>query len=154
MYLLPAVNLQLRPRLLDLQPGTRIVSHDWDMGDWAPDRTRRIEAPDKRIGREKHSTLHLWIVPAWVAGSWCAGDARLDVTQRFQTFSATLSRRDAPTPVMVFDGRIDGTALRAHGVHDARLTAHPDQLEVESIGTPGHIPAGVRFTRAGAAGCV
>ena len=40
MYLLPEVNLQLRPRLLDLKPGTRIVSHDWDMGDWLPDRSQ------------------------------------------------------------------------------------------------------------------
>jgi SAM-dependent methyltransferase len=47
MYLLPEVNLQLRPRLLALKPGTRIVSHDWDMGDWKPDRVVTVEAPDK-----------------------------------------------------------------------------------------------------------
>jgi SAM-dependent methyltransferase len=64
MYLLPEVNLQLRPRLLALKPGTRIVSHDWDMGDWPPDRTIVVDAPDKPIGREKLSRLHLWTVPA------------------------------------------------------------------------------------------
>jgi SAM-dependent methyltransferase len=63
MYLLPEVNLQLKPRLLALKPGTRIVSHDWDMGDWKPDRTIEVDAPDKPIGREKRSKLHLWIVP-------------------------------------------------------------------------------------------
>ncbi len=64
MYLLPDVNLQLRPRLLALKPGTRIVSHDWDMGDWKPDRVVTVEAPDKPIGREKRSRLYLWTVPA------------------------------------------------------------------------------------------
>lgn len=62
MYLLPEVNLQLKPRLLQLKPGTRIVSHDWDMGDWKPDRVITVDVPDKPIGREKKSTLYLWIV--------------------------------------------------------------------------------------------
>ena len=62
LYLLPEVNLQLRPRLQKLKPGTRIVSHDWDMGDWKPDRTIEVDAPDKTIGREKKSRIHLWIV--------------------------------------------------------------------------------------------
>jgi SAM-dependent methyltransferase len=63
MYLLPEVNLQLKPRLRKLRPGTRIVSHDWDMGaDWPPDRTLVVDAPDKPIGREKKSRLHLWVV--------------------------------------------------------------------------------------------
>jgi SAM-dependent methyltransferase len=154
MYLLPAVNLQLRPRLLDLAPGTRIVSHDWDMGDWTPDGSRRVDAPDKRIGLERSSTLHLWIVPANVEGSWCAGDARLDITQRFQTFSATLSRRDTPAPLMVFDGRIEGTQLRAHGVHSARLRAiDSERLQVESSGLPGQPLAQTSFTRARGDGC-
>ena len=64
MYLLPEVNLQLRPKLLALKPGTRIVSHDWDMGDWKPDRVVTVDAPDKPIGREKLSRLYLWTVPA------------------------------------------------------------------------------------------
>jgi predicted methyltransferase len=64
MYLLPEVNMQLRPKLLQLKPGTRIVSHDWDMGDWKPERVVTVEAPDKPIGREKTSKLYLWTVPA------------------------------------------------------------------------------------------
>ena len=91
MYLLPEVNLQLRPRLLALAPGTRIVSHDWDMGDWLPDRSLTLDAPDKTIGREKRSTVHLWVVPAQVQGLWCTAGGTLAITQRFQTFSATLS---------------------------------------------------------------
>ena len=64
MYLLPEVNLQLRPKLLALKPGTRIVSHDWDMGGWKPDRVVTVDVPDKPIGREKRSRLYLWTVPA------------------------------------------------------------------------------------------
>jgi ribosomal protein L11 methylase PrmA len=63
LYLLPEVNLQLRPRLQALKAGTRIVSHDWDMGDWKPDRVVTVDAPDKPIGREKVSRLYLWTVP-------------------------------------------------------------------------------------------
>ncbi len=63
LYLLPEVKLQLRPRLLALKPGTRIVSHDRDMGDWKPDRVVTVDVPDKPIGREKLSRLYLWMVP-------------------------------------------------------------------------------------------
>jgi SAM-dependent methyltransferase len=62
MYLLPAVNLALRPRLRRLKPGTRIVSHDWDMGDWAPVKSIDVDAPDKRVGLKKSSRLMLWVV--------------------------------------------------------------------------------------------
>ena len=62
MYLLPDVNLRLLPRLRQLRPGTRLVSHDWDMGDWAPQRTIEIDAPEKRVGFRKSSRLMLWTV--------------------------------------------------------------------------------------------
>jgi SAM-dependent methyltransferase len=64
MYLLPDVNLKLRPKLQALKPGTRIVSHDWDMGDWKPDRMITVDVPDKALGRDKFSRLYLWTVPA------------------------------------------------------------------------------------------
>jgi len=60
MYLLPSLNLKLRPRILDLQPGTRIVSHSFDMADWEPD--RKITVEDRNA--------FLWIVPADVSGNW------------------------------------------------------------------------------------
>jgi SAM-dependent methyltransferase len=63
MYLLPEVNLRLRPRLQALKPGTRIVSHDWDLGDWKPDRVVTIDVPNKPYGLEKVSRLYLWTVP-------------------------------------------------------------------------------------------
>ncbi len=62
LYLLPDVNMKLRPALEKLKPGTRIVSHDWDMGDWVPTQTERIAAPDKKVGLLKESKIMLWVV--------------------------------------------------------------------------------------------
>jgi SAM-dependent methyltransferase len=62
MYLLPDVNLKLKPALQRLKKGTRIVSHDWDMGDWQPDRTEIVAAPDKKVGLNKQSKIMLWVV--------------------------------------------------------------------------------------------
>jgi hypothetical protein len=71
MYLLPEVNLALRPQLLfDLRPGTRVVSHDWDMAEWEPDRRLVIQTPGKTVWPMTASTVYLWIVPARVAGYW------------------------------------------------------------------------------------
>jgi hypothetical protein len=71
MYLLPEVNLDLRPRILfELRPGTRVVSHDWNMGDWEPDDRRVIPAPGKTFYPLMQSTVYLWIVPARIAGYW------------------------------------------------------------------------------------
>lgn len=60
MYLLPALNLKLRPKILDLRPGTRVVSHAFNMEDWQPDQTVTVEGRD----------AYLWIVPAKVGGNW------------------------------------------------------------------------------------
>ncbi len=88
MYLLTEVNLALRPALLELKPGTRLVSHDWDMGDWKPDQTTVLDVPDKKIGREKKSSVHLWVVPAKVQGLWCGAGAMrgvsMNMDQRYQ----------------------------------------------------------------------
>ncbi|HEX2827791.1 MAG TPA: methyltransferase domain-containing protein [Burkholderiales bacterium] len=70
MYLLPQVNLQLRPKLLDLKPGTRIVSHDFSMGDWQPEHHEQVESKDKYGGSGGVSDIFLWIVPAKVNGTW------------------------------------------------------------------------------------
>lgn len=93
MYLLPAVNLKLRPKLLTvLKPGTRIVSHDFDMGDWAPDESAELYSKLKYGEAGGNSKVLLWIVPADVAGRWqwrmqIAGqnlDYDLRVVQRYQ----------------------------------------------------------------------
>ena len=149
MYLLPDVNLQLRPSLLALAPGTRIVSHDWDMGDWAPDRTVTVEVPEKTLGRDKSSRVHLWRVPAQVGGRWCAAGASLDITQRFQRFSATLASPGEAAPSAVFDGRIDGTALIAEGASAASLALEGSVLTLRHAG----VASGRRFTRTTGSSC-
>ena len=70
MYLLPRVNLLLRPKLLDLRPGTRIVSHDFSMDDWKPEHHEQVDAKDKYGGSGGQSDIYLWIVPAKVVGAW------------------------------------------------------------------------------------
>jgi SAM-dependent methyltransferase len=111
MYLLPAVNLQLRPALLALKPGTRLVSHDWDMGEWTPDRTLTVEAPTKNIGREKLSQLHLWVVPAPAAGLWCgAGGLQWQLRQQFQMLQG---QAGLAADLLALQGRMAGTTLHA-----------------------------------------
>ncbi len=99
MYLLPEVNLDLRPRILsELRPGTRVVSHDWNMGDWEPDDRRLVPTSEKTVWPIKESTVYLWIVPARVAGYWRGTLACPDgeepvvlvFTQRFQHASASV----------------------------------------------------------------
>jgi SAM-dependent methyltransferase len=137
MYLLPNVNLQLRPRLLALAPGTRIVSHDWDMGHWVPDRTVTVDVPDKALGRDRFSRVHLWIVPARVHGLWCAEGASLEISQRFQRFSATLATAGTAAPAAVFDGRIEATTLRGEGLSPLALRLDVDTLRLlPGAGTP------------------
>ena len=70
MYLLPRVNMELRPRLLDLKPGTRIVSHDFDMDDWKPEETVHMDVKQKYGNAGGTSSIYFYIVPAKVAGSW------------------------------------------------------------------------------------
>lgn len=116
MYLLPDVNLQLRDAILALKPGTRIVSHDWDMGRWAPDRTETIAAPDKPIGRDKVSRVHYWVVPARVAGTWCGQGKKLVISQDFQKVrvNGRSGRVDGATIVVpaALTLELDGPALR------------------------------------------
>ncbi|MEP9401335.1 class I SAM-dependent methyltransferase [Sphingomonas sp. VNH70] len=86
MYLLPRINLALRPRLLtELRPGTRIVTHAFDMGEWRPDGERLVG--DRRV--------YLWIVPAVAGGEWRVTlpggrEAMLTIDQRFQDVTGTL----------------------------------------------------------------
>ena len=116
LYLLPEVNLQLRPRILALRPGTRIVSHDWDMGEWEPDKVVKLEVPDKKIGLEKSSKVFLWVVPARIDGDWCGtGRQRgtaLHVDQEFQKVRAEVYDKDDRRALA---GRIEGNIVRIPG---------------------------------------
>jgi len=90
MYLLPEFNRKLLPRLLALKPGTRIVSHDGEIGDWPADERLEMRAPEKAVGVGGLSKVELWIVPADASGSWVAdipghgGRWRFAVKQKYQ----------------------------------------------------------------------
>lgn len=146
MYLLQDVNLQLRPALLRLKPGTRIVSHDWDLGDWLPDRTRTVDAPDKPVGLDKRSRLMLWVVPARLQGRWCGtgthASARLQLRQQFQLFDATLSTSGAS---LLLAGRIDGPRLQAVGGFEA--SSDGSRVRIRATGTAPAALAGAEFER-------
>ncbi len=146
MYLLPEVNLQLRPALLALTPGTRVVSHDWDMGDWPPDRTQTLDVPEKQIGREKRSHVHLWWVPAPVAGVWCGpGGRRLTLTQHFQLVQGRLEESGGASQLV--SGRLRGTALSLNGTVGGlqlRWSADP-ALRTESAWGPWQRWSGQRW---------
>lgn len=89
MYLLPRVNQELRPKLLDLKPGTRIVSHDFDMGDWKPDSHLRFHSKEKYSGAGGDSEIYFWVVPAKVAGNW---RWELPLRGKSQSYAVTLSQ--------------------------------------------------------------
>ena len=123
MYLLPAINLRLRPRLLtELRPGTRIVAHAFNLGDWAPDAHREVNA----------ANVYLWIVPAVAGGRWLLSDGSgaervLQLDQRFQVVTGTLggaalgevtlrgTRLRFTAGGRSYEGEIDGAAMRGEG---------------------------------------
>jgi hypothetical protein len=69
-YLLPEMNEKLRPKILALKPGTRVVAHDYDMGEWQPDAEKTIVVPEKTVGDPGKSYIFFWVVPAKIAGRW------------------------------------------------------------------------------------
>jgi precorrin-6B methylase 2 len=85
LFLLPTLNLKLRPTLLNLAPGTRIVSNSFTMDDWQPDETATVTE-----GCTTWCTALFWVVPAKVEGTWRVGDKDLTLTQTFQKVSGTL----------------------------------------------------------------
>lgn len=105
LYLTADVNRRLRPRILaEMRPGTRVVSHDFDMGEWRPDRRQRVGA----------ATLYLWLIPARVEGRWTLTDgersATLELDRRFQEVEGTVTA--GGRTLALEQGRLFGRRLR------------------------------------------
>ncbi len=100
LFLLPQLNLKLRPTLLGLAPGTRIVSNSFTMDDWQPDETATVTE-----GCTTWCTALFWVVPAKVDGAWRLGDQDLVLTQQFQKVSGSLGG----TPIA--DGSVRGDEI-------------------------------------------
>lgn len=104
LYLLPELNLQLRPTILQMKPGTRVVAHAFDMGEWHADDTATAAG----------ATAFLWIVPASVQGEWRmsldgAQTARLNLHQAFQNVGGTITLDGRTLPLL--GGRVRGEDL-------------------------------------------
>jgi precorrin-6B methylase 2 len=103
MFLLPSINIKLRPKILDLKPGTRIVSNSFDMEDWKPD-----ETANNVPGCTNWCTAHLWIVPAKVGGTWKLPEGELSIKQTFQMISGTLKNGNVVSPIQ---GKLNGEQI-------------------------------------------
>lgn len=126
MYLLTSVNAKLRPRLLEeLRPGTRLVSHAFDMGEWEPDQHEVVE------GRN----VYLWIVPARVGGEWTVKDGErtfsLSLDQQFQMLkgNATIDGKEVP----VTDARLNGAEIVFTVALDGKPTTFEGKVEGDRI---------------------
>ncbi len=139
IYLLPEVNLMARGKLLALEPGTRIVSHDYGIGDWPPDREFEMDAPGKPVGRSQKSKVMYWVVPDHVAGRWTwsinAGGKALPVElalkQNYQKLEAV--------------AKIDGRAVT---VDEAKLTGRQIDLALTLPGSGKLVFSGKRINQA------
>ena len=106
MYLLHSINIDLRPRLLkELRPGTRIVSHAFDMGDWTPDATLEVSG----IG------IYMWVVPAQVEGAWAWEDSNgnafhIELEQKYQKITGQAWQADEEIDIK--SATLDGCDLR------------------------------------------
>jgi SAM-dependent methyltransferase len=139
MFLLTSINLKLRPTLLDLEPGTRIVSNTFEMGDWRPDDTVELETPTSSWYRAL-----LWIVPAKVAGTWRLPDGDLTLTQDYQVIYGTITI--GGNPVAILNGRLSGAEISfdAGGTH---YTGTVNGNTIEGVASAGSAKRSWRATR-------
>jgi hypothetical protein len=112
MFLLPEINMKLRPKILNLKPGTRVVSNSFTMEDWDADQTENVTADCT-----SWCTAYLWIVPAKVEGSWHLDQGDLTLRQTFQMLSGTLGK----TPIA--DAKMRGDEI-TFTVGKAQYTGH------------------------------
>ena len=104
MFLLPDINIKLRPKLLDMKPGTRIVSNSFTMGDWKADESATV-----KDGCASYCTALLWIVPAKVEGTWKLPQGELMLKQTYQTLSGSIRSGGTTTPVA--DAKLNGEEI-------------------------------------------
>lgn len=116
-YLLPEMNLRLRPRIMALKPGTRLVAHDYHFGQWDPDEQRELIVPEKTVGKPGVSFVFFYVVPARVPGKWqslVTIDGRetpleFNLQQEFQEVEGKVDIRDRSVDLR---GRITGERIR------------------------------------------
>jgi SAM-dependent methyltransferase len=133
LFLLPELNLKLRPQILNLKPGTRIVSNTFPMGEWQPDQTADVTGECAT-----YCTALFWIVPAKVEGEWKLPQGRLVLRQNFQTFSGTLDSDG--TNMQIASGQLKGDVITfsAGGVvYTGRVRGNEMEGEFKASGKTG-----------------
>jgi hypothetical protein len=127
-FLLPSMNLRLRPRFLAMKPGTRIVANTFAIGDWQPDETVTIEPC------ERWCKAMLWVVPARVGGTWRTPKGNLVLDQRFQFISGTLAHAS------IENGRLSGDEISfTVGTTAYRGRVEGTRMKVSADGGPPSI---------------
>ena len=104
MFLLPEINRKLKPKLLELKPGTRIITNSFSMQDWTYDEKEEID--DESIS---WNTAYLWIVPAKVGGTWKFKDGELELTQNYQMVTGKMNA--GGKSITISDGKLRGNIL-------------------------------------------
>jgi SAM-dependent methyltransferase len=117
MFLLPDINLKLRPAILNLRPGTRIASNSFDMGEWEPDQT--VSVSQQEGCDNNYCKAYLWIVPAKVEGTWKLPQGELALKQNFQMISGAL--KTGVNAVSIANGRMYGDQI-SFSVGDTQYT--------------------------------
>lgn len=105
LFLLPELNLRLRPIILDMKPGTRVVSNSFDMAEWKAD----AGTDGGKDGCTSWCRAYLWIVPAKVDGHWRLGDGTLELKQTFQMLEGSLTRGGQAVPIS--EAKLRGTEI-------------------------------------------
>ena len=139
MFLLPSINMKLRPKILDLKPGTRIVANSFDMEDWKPDETAKVD------GCSNWCTAYLWIVPAKVGGTWNLSQGELTLKQTFQLISGTL--KSGNNTAQITNGKLNGDQI-TFTAGGAQYTGHVSGNSIEGT-VKGGSNGKWRATRAG-----
>jgi len=134
LFLLPSLNEKLRPTLLNMKPGTRVAANSFDMGEWKPDQTARVEGDC-----QTWCTAYLWIVPAKVEGTWKTANGELTLKQEFQVISGTL--RTGDKSLAISNGKLDGERISfAVGVAHYSGRVNGDSIEGISIAGTAKTP--------------
>ena len=142
LFLLPDINLKLRPKILDLKPGTRIVSNTFTMGEWKDDETATV---DESAGCSYYCTAHMWIVPAKVAGTWHSAQGDLTLKQEFQMVQGSMKSGNDSQIVSNAKLRADQLSFNAGG---ATYSGRVNGNTIEGTVTPaGGTPAKWTATR-------
>jgi SAM-dependent methyltransferase len=131
MFLLPDINIRLRPKILDLKPGTRIVSNSFTMAEWKADETATVAD-----GCASYCTAYLWIVPDKVQGTWQLPQGELALKQEFQMISGTL--KNGSNVIQIANGKLHGDqiAFNAGGsVYTGRVNGNAIEGSISSGGT-------------------